>query len=74
MTGALALLARLARRAAGWPALLRDIAATSLALILHESATNAAKYGALSVPGGKVTMYMAILMFGEPGAEEQLAV
>ena len=23
----------------------------------------------MAVPGGKVTMYMAILMFGEPGAE-----
>jgi hypothetical protein len=32
VTGAPALLARLARRAAGWPALLRDIAAASLAL------------------------------------------
>lgn len=31
-------------------------AATSLALLIHELATNAAKYGALSVPGGCLTV------------------
>ena len=33
-----------------------DLAATPLALIFHELATNAAKYGALSTPGGRVAI------------------
>jgi two-component sensor histidine kinase len=41
-------------RMRGEPVLLRPQAALALSLALHELATNAAKYGALSVPGGRI--------------------
>jgi PAS domain S-box-containing protein len=43
-------------RIEGAPVALSAKAAQSLALVLHELATNAVKHGALSVPGGKITI------------------
>jgi PAS domain S-box-containing protein len=40
----------------GPPVLIRPNAAVTLCLVLHELATNAAKHGALSAPGGKVAV------------------
>ena len=50
-----------------------DRSATPLALLFHELATNATKYGALSVPDGRVTLTIdaaadrAILAWRETG-------
>ena len=45
---------------AGLPLLLAPPAALSLNVAFHELATNAAKYGALSVPGGRVEIRWAV--------------
>jgi two-component sensor histidine kinase len=44
-----------------------DRSATPLALLFHEMATNAAKYGALSLPGGRV-----MLTIGHDGEDIRL--
>jgi two-component sensor histidine kinase len=44
----------------GPDALLRPEAAEAIGLALHELGTNAVKYGALSVPGGHVTISWAL--------------
>ena len=49
----------------GPPAVLAQDAGGSIALALHELATNAIKYGALSVPQGSVSLFWSI----EPDAE-----
>jgi two-component system CheB/CheR fusion protein len=47
-------------RVDGPPIMLKPQAALLLALVMHELTTNAAKYGALSTPGGRVDVAWAI--------------
>jgi two-component system CheB/CheR fusion protein len=47
---------------------LRPNAALALGLVVHELATNAAKYGSLSNPAGQVRVTSEILRHSEPGA------
>ena len=42
--------------AAGPPVIMAAVTVQTLGLALHELATNASKYGALSAPGGKVML------------------
>ena len=51
----------------GPPVMLSAAAAEAIGLALHELATNAAKYGALSVPSGHVTIEWDV----QPGNEKQ---
>jgi PAS domain S-box-containing protein len=54
----------------GPPVRLRPEAAQNLGLALHELATNAAKYGALSVPGGRVLItWREVQSDDHPGVE-----
>ena len=53
----------------GPPLLLSPNATQSFALVIHELCTNAAKYGALSTPGGKVAIRWSV---GERGDEPRL--
>ncbi len=56
-------------RADGPPVMLKPQAALLLALVMHELATNAAKYGALSVAGGRVAIDWTIAGDNPPHLE-----
>nr|WP_314446829.1 PAS domain-containing protein [uncultured Sphingomonas sp.] len=51
---------------AGPSLLLKPAAAQSMALVIHELATNAVKYGALSVPAGELHIRWEICRMAEP--------
>jgi two-component system CheB/CheR fusion protein len=54
----------------GPPVMLKPQAALFLALVVHELATNAAKYGSLSTPGGRVEV--AWMIAGDPPSRLEL--
>ncbi|MFO1143984.1 MAG: PAS domain S-box protein [Amaricoccus sp.] len=56
--------------AAGPPVVLDSRLAVQLALVLHELATNARKYGALSVPNGRLAIGWSL----SPSSEPELAI
>jgi two-component sensor histidine kinase len=47
--------------------MLKPAAAQSLALVIHELATNAVKYGALSAPSGELEVHWEVKRDGERG-------
>ena len=54
---------------AGAPLRLKPTRGLAMGMILHELATNAAKYGALSVPDGRVAVNWTAGIYGVPGSE-----
>jgi two-component sensor histidine kinase len=60
-------------KVSGPSAWLEPQAALALAMALHELATNAAKYGALSVAGGQVALKWTVKRDGDDGLDLQLS-
>lgn len=58
----------------GLPVSLKPDGATSLALVLHELATNAAKYGALSQQDGRLTVAWELIDFGQNDIDPKMTL